>query len=50
MQLNLPQDISKQISYDKIINADPEYLIIAPCGFSLEITIEETKKFIVDNQ
>ena len=49
MQLNLPQDISKQISYDKIINADPEYLIIAPCGFSLDITIEETMKFIVDN-
>ena len=49
MQLNLPQDISKQISYDKIISVDPEYLIIAPCGFSLDITIKEMEKFIIDN-
>ena len=32
---------SSSIPSDQVLDADPEYLIVAPCGFNLERTLEE---------
>ena len=49
MTLNLPNDVSRQIEKQALIQADPEFLIVAPCGFSLEVTRSEMKKFVAGN-
>jgi len=32
---------SMAIAWDQVLSADPEYLIVAPCGFTLERTLKE---------
>lgn len=32
---------STAISWDEVLKADPEYLIVAPCGFDLQRTLQE---------
>jgi len=49
MVLNLPNEVSTPILSDPLIAADPEFLIVAPCGFDLDITRHEFIKFISDN-
>ena len=48
MTLNLPNDISRQIPAQRLIDADPEVLIVAPCGFSLDTTRDEMRRFMAD--
>ena len=38
---NVFSDISEPVHFDKLIQADPEVLIIAPCGYPLKRTITE---------
>jgi iron complex transport system substrate-binding protein len=39
--LSNPHGDSKVISWDKIVQYDPEVMIIAPCGFNAQRTLEE---------
>jgi iron complex transport system substrate-binding protein len=39
--LGKPNQHSQPIGWDDVREADPEFLIIAPCGFSLERTLKE---------
>ena len=34
---------SRAMPFDRLLEADPEFIIVAPCGFSLERTLEERK-------
>jgi hypothetical protein len=38
---NVFPDISEPVHFDRLIQADPEVLIIAPCGYPLKKTITE---------
>lgn len=49
MTLSLPGDISRQISSEALIKADPAFLIVAPCGFGLDVTKQEMGKFVSEN-
>jgi len=39
--LSFPEKYSERISWEKVIKADPEILIIMPCSFSIEKTLGE---------
>ena len=49
MTLSLPGDVSRQISSEALIKADPVFLIVAPCGFGLDVTKQEMIKFVTTN-
>jgi iron complex transport system substrate-binding protein len=39
--LGKPGEYSRAIDWSDVRNADPEYLIVAPCGYSLKRTLED---------
>lgn len=41
---------SRRMDLDEIINADPDMIILMPCGFDTKRTIEEYNKFLSKNQ
>lgn len=41
---------SRRMEFDEIINANPEIIILMPCGFDTKRTVEEYNKFLSENQ
>ncbi|MAJ44138.1 MAG: cobalamin-binding protein [Candidatus Marinimicrobia bacterium] len=37
---------SSIISFDEIVSSDPDYILIAPCGFNIDKTLEELEPFL----
>ena len=41
---------SRKMSLDEVINAEPDIIILMPCGFNIERTISEYKSTLAKNQ
>ena len=41
MRIGKPGEYSSAIAFDRLREADPEFIIVAPCGFDLERTLAE---------